>query len=169
MYLGIKATLEGIRLNGRLEERTNLGLGIGGLRADIPSGVTVRLRNTRNCRVGVVTRIKEVLALEVTHGGRIYRSPRRTKTALREELAGAQGSVRIRGLRRGVTALNRLNGLGIATNAGSRLAVGARIRKRTLNTKGTLHLLKAFAHGTLGTRIVAEKIGHENNAAKNKC
>jgi hypothetical protein len=117
----------------------------------------------------VVTGIKEVLALQVTHRRGIYRSPGGTEATLREEFAGAQRSVRIGGLGCRVTALNRLNRLGIAANTGSRLAVGTRIRKRTLYTESTLYLLEAFAYRTLAAGIIAEEVGHENNAAKNKC
>jgi hypothetical protein len=52
-----------------------------------------------------------------------------------------------------VTSLNRLDRLFISTLARHGLTIGARIRERSLDTEGTLHLLEAFADGTLYTRI----------------
>jgi hypothetical protein len=117
----------------------------------------------------VVSCINEVLTLEVTHGRRVYRRPRSTETSLREELAGTESGIRIRGLRRRVTSLNRLDGLGISTYARSRLAVRARIRKRTLDAESALHLLETLTDGSLGTGIRAQKICNNDNAAKDKC
>jgi hypothetical protein len=102
----------------------------------------------------VVTSLEEVLSLEVTHGRRIYRGPGSTEATLGEKLIRAQSGVRIGRLRGRVTSLNRLNGLCITTRAGSRLTVRTRIRKRALNTEGTLYLLESLTHGTLGAGIV---------------
>jgi len=61
--LRIESTLERVGGNRRVEERANLRLGVGVLRADVPRGIPVRLRYTGNRRIGMVTGIEEVLAL----------------------------------------------------------------------------------------------------------
>ena len=57
--------LERVRVNGRVQERTHLGLGVRHLRADVITRVAVGLSNAHHVDVAVVSGLQEVLTLQI--------------------------------------------------------------------------------------------------------
>ena len=126
--------LERIRVDGGVQERTNLRLGVRRLGADVITGVSVGLGDTHDVDIAVVTCLEEVLTLQVIGTDGVHGGPRGTNLTLGEELGGRQGGLAIRRLRRGGATLQSLDGDGIATHTMGDAHVGTLVGQRTLRT-----------------------------------
>ena len=98
-----------------LEEGTHLRLGVGVLRAQIPGGVAVRLRHTDDVDVAVVSRLEEVLSLQVVRTRGRDGVKGGAHRALGEEFTRRQHALRIRLRGRGVGALHSIHRHLVAT------------------------------------------------------
>ena len=150
----------------RLEERTDLGLRVGVLRAEVPRGIAVRLGDTDDVDVRVVSGLEEVLSLEVVRTRRVHGRPRGTDLTLGEELTRREDVLSLRlvaGRRRALEALNRG---GIASE---RLGVthgGARLRDRTREAEAT-RLLHPLGDGSLDSRLSIQQKCQGDDSAEN--
>ena len=148
--------LERIRVDRGVEEGTDTGLGVGEFRADIVGGIPVGLGDTDDVDVGVVSRLEEVLSLEVlrTHG--VHGSPVGADLAIGEEFRCRESRLLVGLLRRRRATLETLDGCSVAADTAGHLDVGTLVGKGGHRTRAT-KLLRLVEHDGFARRIGSEK------------
>ena len=104
----LELTAVEVRLNRGVQERRDGRTRVRRVRAHVEVGVTEGLADRVDAVV--VGGRQEVLARQVAEADGVRGGPRRTQTALREELLGGEDRLRIRLLSARVTALRRQGG-----------------------------------------------------------
>lgn len=158
--------MERVGRNRRLEERTDLGLGVGVLRAEVPRGIAVRLRDTDDIDVGVVAGLEEVLALEVIGTRRVHGRPGGADLTLGEELARREDILRLGLVGRRRRALEALNRRGVAPEGVGESKRRTRLRDRTRDSQAT-RLLHPLRDGSLHSRVSIQQKCQGDDSAEN--
>ena len=158
--------VERVGSDRRLEERTDLRLRVGVLRAEVPRGVTVRLGDADDIDIGVVARLQEVLSLEVVRARRIDGRPRGTDLTLGEELTRREDVLRLRLVGRRRRALEALNRGGVASEGVGRSHGRTRLRDRAREAEAT-RLLHPLRDGSLDSRLSIQQKCQGDDSAEN--
>lgn len=149
-----------------LEERADLRLGVGVLRAEVPRGVTVRLGDADDVDVRVVSGLEEVLALEVVRTRRVHGRPRGTDLTLGEELTRREDVLRLRLVGRRRRALEALDGRGVASERVGEPEGRTRLRDRAREAEAA-SLLHPLGDGSLDSRLSIQQKCQGDDSAKN--